>query len=121
WRKRGGASACTAACRMPTPEVRPRRWCENPFSHHSLRESLPARHLRVLHPSDGPPAATRDACLPRVVTITNAPLPAWAAGSVERIVMLWSRFFIPTSKEIPSDAVVPSHQLLIRAGLVRQV
>ncbi len=35
--------------------------------------------------------------------------------------MLWSRYFIPTVKETPADAVVPSHQLMIRAGLVRQV
>lgn len=35
--------------------------------------------------------------------------------------MLWSRFFIPTTKETPSDAVVPSHQLAVRAGLIRQV
>jgi len=35
--------------------------------------------------------------------------------------MLWSKFFIPTVKETPADAVVPSHQLGIRAGLVRQV
>lgn len=35
--------------------------------------------------------------------------------------MFWSRFFIPTTKETPSDAVVPSHQLAMRAGLTRQV
>jgi len=35
--------------------------------------------------------------------------------------MLWSRFFIPTVKETPADATVPSHQLAIRAGLIRQV
>ncbi|HEY3244961.1 MAG TPA: proline--tRNA ligase [Phycisphaerae bacterium] len=35
--------------------------------------------------------------------------------------MLWSEFFIPTLKEVPSDAVVPSHQLMLRAGLIRQV
>src|SRR5688572_1016454 len=35
--------------------------------------------------------------------------------------MLWSRFFIPTVKETPADAVVPSHQLGLRAGLIRQV
>ena len=35
--------------------------------------------------------------------------------------MKWTRFFIPTSKEIPTDAVVPSHQLMIRAGIIRQV
>ncbi len=35
--------------------------------------------------------------------------------------MKWSEFFIPTSKEVPADATVPSHQLMIRAGLIRQV
>ncbi|NLX12799.1 MAG: proline--tRNA ligase [Phycisphaerales bacterium] len=35
--------------------------------------------------------------------------------------MLWTKYFIPTVKETPSDAVVPSHQLGIRAGLFRQV
>ncbi len=35
--------------------------------------------------------------------------------------MKWTEFFIPTTKETPTDAVVPSHQLMIRAGLVRQV
>lgn len=35
--------------------------------------------------------------------------------------MLWSHYFIPTTKEIPKDAVVASHQLMIRAGLIRQL
>ncbi len=35
--------------------------------------------------------------------------------------MKWTNFFIPTSKETPADAVVPSHQLMVRAGLIRQV
>jgi prolyl-tRNA synthetase len=35
--------------------------------------------------------------------------------------MKWTQYFIPTSKESPADAVVPSHQLMIRAGLIRQV
>ncbi len=35
--------------------------------------------------------------------------------------MKWTEFFIPTSKESPADAVVPSHKLMIRAGLIRQV
>ena len=35
--------------------------------------------------------------------------------------MKWTKFFIPTSKETPGDATVPSHQLMIRAGLIRQV
>jgi len=35
--------------------------------------------------------------------------------------MKFSEYFIPTLKETPADAVVPSHQLMLRAGLVRQV
>jgi prolyl-tRNA synthetase len=33
----------------------------------------------------------------------------------------WSRYFIPTLKESPSDAEIPSHKLLIRAGLARKL
>jgi prolyl-tRNA synthetase len=33
----------------------------------------------------------------------------------------WSQTLIPTMKEIPSDAEVPSHQLMLRAGLIRQL
>ena len=32
-----------------------------------------------------------------------------------------SRSFVPTFKEAPADAVVASHQLLVRAGFVRQL
>lgn len=35
--------------------------------------------------------------------------------------MLQSKIFIPTLKELPNDAVIPSHQLMLRAGLVRQI
>ena len=35
--------------------------------------------------------------------------------------MLQSEYFIPTLKELPADAVIPSHQLMLRAGLVRQL
>src|SRR5262249_14183686 len=35
--------------------------------------------------------------------------------------MRWSKAFIPTVKETPSDAEVPSHQLMIRAGQLRKV
>jgi len=34
-------------------------------------------------------------------------------------VMRLSRYFIPTLKEIPADAVVKSHQIMLRAGLIR--
>ena len=35
--------------------------------------------------------------------------------------MLWSQTFIPTLKETPSDAEIVSHQLLLRAGLIRKL
>lgn len=35
--------------------------------------------------------------------------------------MKYSQLFIPTVKEVPADAEVPSHQLMIRAGLMRKV
>ncbi len=35
--------------------------------------------------------------------------------------MRLSKSFVPTLKEVPSEAVIPSHILMIRAGLVRQV
>jgi prolyl-tRNA synthetase len=35
--------------------------------------------------------------------------------------MRYSRMFIPTVKEVPSDAETASHQLLIRAGMMRKV
>ena len=33
----------------------------------------------------------------------------------------WTQTLIPTMKEVPADAEVPSHQLMLRAGLVRQL
>ncbi|HWP81276.1 MAG TPA: proline--tRNA ligase [Bacteroidota bacterium] len=35
--------------------------------------------------------------------------------------MRLSKAFIPTQKEIPADATIPSHQLMLRAGLMRQL
>ncbi len=35
--------------------------------------------------------------------------------------MRWSQTLIPTQKENPSDAQIVSHQLMIRAGLIRQL
>ncbi len=35
--------------------------------------------------------------------------------------MRLSKAFIPTLKEVPADAVIPSHILMVRAGLVRMV
>ena len=35
--------------------------------------------------------------------------------------MRYSKAFIPTVKEVPADAEIPSHQLMIRAGLMRKL
>ena len=35
--------------------------------------------------------------------------------------MYWSQLLIPTLKEVPADAEILSHQLLVRAGLVRKL
>jgi len=35
--------------------------------------------------------------------------------------MRYSRYFLPTLKEIPSEAEVPSHQLMFRAGMIRKL
>ena len=35
--------------------------------------------------------------------------------------MHWTRSFIPTLREVPAEAEVASHQLLLRAGYIRQV
>src|SRR5436305_15351879 len=35
--------------------------------------------------------------------------------------MRWSTLFIPTLRELPAEAEVVSHQLLLRAGYVRQL
>ena len=35
--------------------------------------------------------------------------------------MRMSKSFVPTLKEVPADATVASHQLLVRAGYIRQL
>jgi len=35
--------------------------------------------------------------------------------------MRWTQTLIPTLKEIPQDAEIPSHQLMLRAGLIRRL
>lgn len=35
--------------------------------------------------------------------------------------MKLSEFFVPTLKEDPTDAVIPSHKLMIRSGMIRQL
>ncbi|HAV49501.1 MAG TPA: proline--tRNA ligase, partial [Brevundimonas sp.] len=34
--------------------------------------------------------------------------------------MRLSKYFLPVSKEAPSDAAIASHQLMLRTGMVRQ-
>jgi len=33
--------------------------------------------------------------------------------------MRWSKSYLPTYKEVPKDAEIPSHQLMLRAGMIR--
>ena len=35
--------------------------------------------------------------------------------------MRWSRFYLFTTREVPSDAEVVSHQLMVRAGMIKKV
>ena len=35
--------------------------------------------------------------------------------------MFWSKIFLPTLKDTPQDAEVISHQLMLRAGMIRKV
>ena len=35
--------------------------------------------------------------------------------------MRWSKLFVPTLRDVPADAEVASHQLLLRAGFIRQL
>ncbi|KQC13561.1 MAG: hypothetical protein APR63_00420 [Desulfuromonas sp. SDB] len=34
--------------------------------------------------------------------------------------MLWTKNYIPTQKEFPADTVIPSHQLLVKAGFIKK-
>ena len=34
---------------------------------------------------------------------------------------LWSKTLIPTARQVPAEAEVPSHQLMLRAGLIRKL
>ena len=60
----------------------------------------------------------------------DAPPPVWRArGWSTRLLQTlrrydpvrWSNALIPTLKETPADAVAPSHVLLLRAGMIRQL
>ncbi|MGB9628752.1 MAG: proline--tRNA ligase, partial [Thermodesulfobacteriota bacterium] len=35
--------------------------------------------------------------------------------------MRYTQYFLPTLKEVPSEAEVPSHQLMLRAGMIRKL
>ena len=43
----------------------------------------------------------------------------WGEG--RRMKMRYSRYLLPTLKEVPSEAEVPSHQLMLRAGMIRKL
>ena len=35
--------------------------------------------------------------------------------------MRWTQTFIPTLKEVPAEAEIPGHQLMLRSGMIRQL
>ena len=35
--------------------------------------------------------------------------------------MRMSKMFVPTLKEVPADAEITSHQLMLRAGMIRKM
>jgi prolyl-tRNA synthetase len=35
--------------------------------------------------------------------------------------MRWSKYYLPTYKEVPKDAEIPSHRLMLRAGMIRML
>jgi prolyl-tRNA synthetase len=54
--------------------------------------------------------------------LTSVPLPATLSGSLSKDTnMKLSKYLFPTLKEVPSDAVVISHVLMLRAGMIRKV
>ncbi len=40
---------------------------------------------------------------------------------MRRMEMRYSKYLLPTLKEVPSEAEVPSHQLMLRAGMIRKL
>jgi prolyl-tRNA synthetase len=53
----------------------------------------------------------------RTSTESNSLITNRRRGTIQR----WSRTLIPTLREAPSEAVNPSHRLMLRAGCIRQV
>ena len=35
--------------------------------------------------------------------------------------MRWSRYYLYTTREVPNDAEIVSHQLMVRAGMIKKV
>src|SRR5205085_9539167 len=59
----------------------------------------------------------------RSFTFFEQTLPYGRLGATlqEESQMRWSQTLIPTQKENPADAQIVSHQLMLRAGLIRQL
>src|SRR3712207_3061763 len=52
--------------------------------------------------------------------LLSAATPAPESALFQESALRLSRAFLPTSKEIPAEAQIASHRLMLRAGLVRQ-
>jgi prolyl-tRNA synthetase len=42
-------------------------------------------------------------------------------SALQELVMRWSRYYLFTTREVPNDAEVVSHRLMVRAGLIKKV
>src|SRR6185437_5925285 len=72
----------------------------------------PRRLSGVVHCSPSPPLAPRSGRRWGCALLVRSPRSR---------AVRWSNALIPTLKETPADAVAPSHVLLLRAGMIRQL
>ena len=59
-----------------------------------------------------------------MTTQTTQPIQhaSWMPTTTRRgAITRWSKTIIPTLRDAPAEATTPSHQLLLRAGYIRQV
>src|SRR4029453_17623560 len=52
---------------------------------------------------------------------TMSPLRAENPESLRRTPMRWSRYYLYTTREVPNDAEVISHQLMVRTGMIKKL
>src|SRR5687768_15569426 len=81
----------------------------------------PACSMRALRSARGMPRKPRTLAPVGEGETQRATAGRMTAFSALRIPMRLSRFHLSTSKETPADAEIVSHQLMLRAGLIRKL